>query len=293
MNFIKSSIICVLIFFTGSFLFGQTSGDALIKAQGLYEKGEYQLVVDILRPIEDDNNEEAIKMLMGDAEHKMEYFDMAIRNYNDAEKAGLKTVDLYFHRGAAYISIGNYNKATKDLSKAIDIEPENAELYFYRGYAYTEMDKSEKAMADYSSAILYKPDYAEAYYNRGAVKIDLGLLNDGGEDLEQAQSIGGDNLLDVGFNLAIIAYEKEDYEKAIELFENLLETDDAVQKVDAFYYLAECNYQLENVENACRYFYKAMGLGDKDSEEIYRSYCEKGQIRELFKTRRKTEKVTF
>ena len=293
MNIIKSSIICILIFSTGNLLFGQASDDALVNAQERYEKGEYQWVVDILRPIDNGDNEGEIKMLMGDAEHKMEYFDMAIRNYNDAEKAGYKTVDLYFHRGAAYISIGNYNKATKDLSKAIDIEPENAELYFYRGYAYTEMDKSEKAMADYSSAIIHDPGFAEAYYNRGAVKIDLGLLNEGGEDLEEAQRIGGDNLMDVGFNLAIIAYEKEEYEKAIELFENLLETDDAVQKVDAYYYLAECNYQLENVENACRYFYKAMGLGDKDSEEIYRNYCEKGQIRELFKTRRKTDKMTF
>jgi len=292
MTNIKTSIICILILFSGSFLSGQTSDDALKKAHELYEKGEYQLVVDILRPIEQDNSEGEIKMLMADAAHKMEYFDMAIRYYTEAEKAGLKTVDLYFHRGAAYISIGSYNKATKDLSKAIDIEPEKAELYFYRGYAYTEMDKSEKAMADYSSAILYNPNYAEAYYNRGAVKIDLGLLNDGGEDLEQAQEIGGLSV-DVGFNLAIIAYEKEDYQKAIELFEKLLETDDSVQKIDAYYYLAECNYQLDKVENACRYFYKAMSLGDKDSEEIYRGYCEKGQIRKLFKTRRKTEKVTF
>ena len=154
------------------------------------------------------------------------------------------------------------------------------------------MDKSEKALADYSNAILYKPDYAEAYYNRGAVKIDLGLLDQGSEDLEESQRIGGVNL-DVGFNLAIIAFDKEEYLKAIELFENLLETNDEVQKVDAYYYLAECNYRLANIEDACRYFYKAMALGDKDSEEIYNNYCEKGQIRKMFKARRKTEKVTF
>ena len=292
MNLIKSSIICILILFIGSSLFSQTSDEVLKQAQELYEKGEYQNVVHLLQPLNDDNNKIEIEMLMGDAEHKMEYFDMAIRHYQEAEKAGLETVDLYFHRGAAYISIGNYSKATKDLTKAIKIEPENAELYFYRGYAYTEMDKSEKAMADYSSAILYKPDYAEAYYNRGAVKIDLGLLDEGGEDLEESQRIGGLDI-DVGFNLAIIAFDKEEYLKAIELFENLVETDDAVQKVDAFYYLAECNYRLDNIEDACRYFYKAMSLGDKDSEEIYYNYCEKGQIRKMFKTRRKTEKVTF
>ena len=292
MKNIKSSIFCILILFIGSSLFSQTSDEVLKQAQELYDNGNYQEVVHVLQTINDENIEGEVEMLMGDAEHKMEYFDMAIRHYQSAEKAGINTTNLYFHRGAAYISIGNYSKATKDLTKAIDIEPENAELYFYRGYAYTEMDKSEKAMADYSKAILYKPDYAEAYYNRGAVKIDLGLLDEGGEDLEESQRIGGLNI-DVGFNLAIIAFDKEEYLKAIELFENLVETDDEVQKVDAFYYLAECNYRLDNIEDACRYFYKAMSLGDKDSEEIYYNYCEKGQIRKMFKTRRKTEKVTF
>lgn len=289
---INSYLTCILISLIGSSVFGQNSDELYEQAQALYEKGEYQDVVHLLQPISDIKDDGEVEMLMGDAEHKMEYFDMAIKHYQEAEKAGLNTVDLYFHRGAAYISIGNYSKATKDLTKAIDIEPENAELYFYRGYAYTEMDKSEKALADYSNAILYNPDYAEAYYNRGAVKIDLGLLDEGGEDLEESQRIGGDNL-DVGFNLAIIAFDKEDYERAIELFESLLETNDDVQKVDAFYYLAECNYRLDNIEDACRYFYKAMSLGDKDSEEIYHNYCEKGQIRKMFKARKKTEKVTF
>ena len=292
MNNIKSSIICILILFIGTSLLGQTSDDVLKQAQELYDNGEYQKVVHLLQPLDETNNKGEVEMLMGDAEHKMEYFDMAIRHYQEAEKAGLKTSDLYFHRGAAYISIGNYSKATKDLTQAIEIEPENAELYFYRGYAYTEMDKSEKALADYSNAIIYKPDYAEAYYNRGAVKIELGLLDEGGEDLEESKRIGGVSL-DVGFNLAIIAFDKEEYEQAIELFEDLLETNDEVQKVDAFYYLAECNYRLDKIEDACRYFYKAMALGDKDSEEIYHNYCEKGQIRKMFKTRRKTEKVTF
>jgi tetratricopeptide (TPR) repeat protein len=104
--------------------------------------------------------------------------------------------------------------------------------------------------------------------------------------------LGGDEL-NINFNLAIIAFENGHYEDAINMFDILVETDDETQKRDAFYYLAECNYRLKDDETACRYFYKAMGLGDLDAEEIYHSYCEKGQIRKLFKARKKTEKVTF
>ena len=289
---IKFPFACILFFFIGSNLFGQTSTEVLKEAQELYEKGEYQEVIDLLSPVNDVDSHGEIEMLLGDAEHKMEYFDMAIKYYREAEKAGLKTLDLYFHRGAAYISIGSYSKAVKDLTKAISIEPKNAELYFYRGYAYTEMDKSEKAMADYSNAILYKPDYYEAYFNRGAVKIDLGLLDQGEKDLEQSQKIGGDNL-NASFNLAIIAYEKKEYEKALGLFESLLDTQDPVQKLDALYYIGECNYQLDNNEDACQYFYEAMLLGDEYSEKIYYNYCEKGELRKEFRERRKTEKMTF
>ena len=124
MNNIKSSIICILILFIGTSLLGQTSDDVLKQAQELYDNGEYQKVVHLLQPLDETNNKGEVEMLMGDAEHKMEYFDMAIRHYQEAEKAGLKTSDLYFHRGAAYISIGNYSKATKDLTQAIEIEPE-------------------------------------------------------------------------------------------------------------------------------------------------------------------------
>ena len=273
-------------------LFGQTSGDILDGARELYNDGEYKEAIKLLESEYDIENQGEYEMLLGDAEHKMEFFDMAIHHYHKAEKSGIKTPDLYFHRGAAYISMGNYKKAIKDLNKAIKLEPENAELYFYRGYAYTEMENNDKALADYSNAILLKPDYGEAYYNRGAVKIDLGLLDDGIKDLQESLEFGV-NELNINFNLAIIAYEKGEYEKAIELFEELTVTDDVAQKLDAYYYLAECNYQLKETENACRYFYKAMALGDLDSEEIYHNYCEKGQLRKLFKTRRKTEKETF
>jgi len=278
--------------FVATGLFSQTSVDVLDDARKLYDDGEFKEVIELLESEYDIENQGGYEMLLGDAEHKMEFFDMAIHHYIKAEKSGIKTVDLYFHRGAAYISIGEFKKAIKDLNKAIKVDPENADLFFYRGYAHTEMENNDKALADYSNAILLKPDYAEAYYNRGAVKIDLGLLDDGIKDLEESSEIGGEEL-NISFNLAIIAYEKGEYEKAINLFEELIETEDIAQKLDAYYYLAECNYQLKETESACRYFYKAMALGDLDSEEIYHNYCEKGQLRKLFKTRRKTEKVTF
>ena len=284
-----SFILTVLI---APIVFGQDSTSVLNDAQELYDNQQYESVIAILDSVNEPELLGQIEMLKGDAQHKLGHFQLAIRNYDAAEKAKLNTLELFFHRGAALISIGNYTKASKDLSKAISIDKEYADLYFYRAYAYTELFKYEKAIADYSTAIIINPNYAAAYYNRGAVRVDMGLLELGESDFEEASRFGQGSL-DVSFNLAIIAYEKQEYEKAINMLEELLDTQDINQKIDAYYYLGECNYQLDETEASCEYFKEAMQLGDSYSEEIYYNYCEKGKLRKTIKERRKTNKITF
>jgi len=281
-----------LLFFSAT-VFGQNTDVLIDNANNLYESGQYKQVIELLDGVVGTKEQMgAIEFLLGDSEHKMDDFENAISHYNQAERNGKKSIELYFHRSAAYISLEKYNKAIKDLNKAIELQPGNAELFFYRAYAYTELEKPGMAILDYNRAILIKPDFYQAFYNRGAVQIELENLEKGSADLEKAEEIGGDKT-DASFNLAIISYEKKEYDKAINMFYKLMETEDLNQKIDSYYYLAECYYELDDAEQSCRFFSMAMDLGDKDSEKIFHDFCEKGQIRKLFKTRKKTEKVTF
>lgn len=278
--------------FQPNFQVAQTPTDPILEAKKYYDLEDYEGVIDLLTPLASDEKNGDYEILLADAEQKLESFENAIKHYNRAEKYGIQTEDLYFHRAAAYISSSNFKKSIKDLDKALTLNPSNATYYFYRGYAYTEMDNNDQALASYTHAIEHRPEYAEAYYNRGAIKIDMGLLEQGADDLKMAKKLSGGDL-DTDFNLALIAYETGNYDEALNLFSELADSEDALQKQDASYFMAECYYHLDDQENACRYFYKAMILGDKDAEEVYYNYCQKGQIRKFLKERKKTDKVTF
>lgn len=275
-------------------LSAQISDKQINEAKQLYNKGEYKAVIKLLKPAESLTviNTQA-EMLIGDSYHKQEDFVDAINHYDRAEEGGDKSFDLYFHRARAYISIEEYKKASKDMDKAIQMQPDNAELYFFRAYSETELNHLHKAVEDYSKAIELDNEFQEAYNNRAAIKIELEEYDGVMDDLQIAQSLNPESE-DVSLMLARFSYESEKYEEAIGLYKSIVEnSDDKDVKIDANYYIAECYDALGNQDEACLFFYKAMKLGDRDSEEIYESYCENNQIRTLFKPRKKLEKVTF
>lgn len=286
-------IVALMLSF-GSTVNAQPDEKQLKEASKLYEKGEYKSVIRLLKPeTENDILNAETEMLLGDAYHKQEDFIDAIEHYDLAQNKGENSFELYFHRARAYISIEEYKKASKDLDKAISFQPDNSELYFFRAYAETELENYNKAVDDYSKAIELNPDFQEAYFNRGAIKIDMEDYEGGIVDLEMAQVMDPENE-DAALNLAIISYEQKNFEEALPMFEEIIEiTNDKQNKLDANYYIAECYDALGDTDNACKYFYKAMKLGDKDSEEIFENYCENNEIRNLFKPRKKLEKVSF
>ncbi len=264
------------------------------EATKLYNKGEYKSVIKLLRPeSKEDVLNPTTEMLLADAYHKEEDFIDAIEHYDLAQSKGENSFELYFHRARAYISVQEYKKASKDLDKAIALQPDNSELYFFRAYAETELNNLNNALDDYSKAIELNPDFQEAYFNRGAIKIDLEEYESGINDLEKAQVMDPDNE-EAELNLAIISYEQNNFEQALPMFRNIIDnTSDKQIKLDANYYIAECYDALGDTDNACQYFYKAMKLGDADSGEIYENYCQNNEIRNLFKPRKKLEKVSF
>ena len=70
--------------------------------------------------------------------------------------------------------MGNFDKAIKDFSKAIELDPKNAYAYNNRGlYKYHIQDKAG-AIEDYNKAIELDPNNREAYFNKANYLFDLG-----------------------------------------------------------------------------------------------------------------------
>ena len=291
----KSIILFFVLFLSAAgSLFAQLNDKKIEEAQRLYNEGEYKSVIKLLKPaaVLTEINIKA-EMLIGDSYHKQEDFVDAIDHYNRAEKGGDESFELYFHRARALISIAEYKSASKDMDEAIDMKPDIAELYFFRAFAESEMNHLEKALADYDKAIELDPEFKDAYFNRASTKMELEIFDGVEADVNKSQELGLEGE-DIALALAQFTYEQKKYEEALPMFVEIIEnSSDKEVKAFSNYYIAECYYALDDEVNACAYFYKAMKLGDRDSEETYENFCEKDQLRTLFKPRKKLEKVSF
>ncbi|MGO8763339.1 MAG: tetratricopeptide repeat protein [Desulfobaccales bacterium] len=196
-----------------------------------------------------------------------EVFQKGLVGKDDDEKIALftKAIELdpnpgyfYIHRGKAYLSKNDYNKAMEDLDKAIAAIPNSFISYNLRGVVYDALDKQTQAMGEFNKAISLNPAYAEAYSNRGAVFFEDKEYAKALADYEKAISIDP-NLAEAynrrGFLYAFqgkSAQALEDYNKAIALNPKL--RDAYLNR--GYYYLGKKEY-----EPALNDFNQALPLG--------------------------------
>ena len=86
---------------------------------------------------------------------------------------GQTTEDL-LQQGIQYAQKGNYKKALKYYNKVIGQNPVWAEAYYHRGAAYYELQDFQAVIADSKEAIKLKPDYQSAYFNLGICYYRIG-----------------------------------------------------------------------------------------------------------------------
>jgi tetratricopeptide (TPR) repeat protein len=87
------------------------------------------------------------------------------------------------------VGLGEYQKAIKDASQALQINPNLALAYNNRSAARLELGEYQKAIEDASQALQINPNLGLAYYNRGISHYKLGNEQAGDEDLEKAGEI--------------------------------------------------------------------------------------------------------
>lgn len=72
----------------------------------------------------------------------------------------------YYTRGRADYMRGEYEDATRNLTKSIELDPTDAESYIWRGEAYAKLQEFEKALPDLEKALELAPDYPKSHAAR-------------------------------------------------------------------------------------------------------------------------------
>jgi len=82
-------------------------------------------------------------------------YDKAIQDFNRVLELSPDMERAHYFRGVAYMNKGFFNEATKDLSRAIELNCERGDTFFARGLALAEQGKKEESVRDLKTAIAF------------------------------------------------------------------------------------------------------------------------------------------
>jgi len=132
-----------------------------------------------------------------------------------------KTAKDYLAEGALQSMRGEYEQAIKTLSKALELDPQDADAYMHRGIAFLESGQTEKALQDFEESLRLRP-HALCYYNQALAWMGKGEDARAFADLDEAIRLAPQDA--ENYILQAILYSKQgDQERAIESAERAIE----------------------------------------------------------------------
>jgi tetratricopeptide (TPR) repeat protein len=85
-------------------------------------------------------------------------------------------------RGSAFIKKRQYSEAIKDLTAAIDLNPQHLESFYDRGTAFSKIGQQDLAISDFSIVLHLNPDHVNAAFGRAACYNTMGHFSKAIED---------------------------------------------------------------------------------------------------------------
>ena len=183
----------------------------------------------------------------------------------------------YFDSAAARLQKGESEGAIKDLTRAIELNPQYVEAFFARAQLLFLKKDLNKALADYNKVMELAPNFPAAglvYKNRSVIRQFNGDRDGALADLNQAVSLNPKDAGAYGNRGVIRALQEDldgaasDYEKAIELNPN---------SPPAYINRGILRFQLGNLNGALADFNRALELAPNSAK----TYVERGITRSI------------
>jgi tetratricopeptide (TPR) repeat protein len=99
----------------------------------------------------------------------------------------------FFRRGSAYLKIGDFANAVRDLSAATLTDPSNPDYYYKRAIAYKNLNILDEAEADYIKTISLSPEHVSAYNNIASVYMAQGKAKEALDAITKAIALDPEN----------------------------------------------------------------------------------------------------
>ena len=117
-------------------------------------------------------------------------FNDAITEFNKAEEAYGKMIQIFLNRGVSYDQIGEIKKAESDFTKCLKMDSTYLPAILNRGLVYAHSERVEKAISDFNKAIELNPSEPASYLNRAVAYRESDKNDLACSDLKKAKSLG-------------------------------------------------------------------------------------------------------
>jgi tetratricopeptide (TPR) repeat protein len=219
-------------------------------------------------------------LILPDWGEEAEDYETAIRELTQAIEADPEFAEAYYLRGVIYTEDYQLAAAEADLSQAIALQQDLVEAYYDRGRLYLHyLERSEDALADLDRAIELDSEFAEAYIERA--KYYLWYADDDEQalaDLDRALELAPD-LAEAWGLRGEFYFEREEYDLALPDLTHTVELDP--EDDWAWEMMGASHYWLGEYEEAIASYDEAIQLEPGDLDPYYDrafAYLEMGEL---------------
>ncbi len=170
--------------------------------------------------------------------------------------------EMFLKKGIAYIEMGQFNNAAKELLEAEKYHPDDHKIHYFLGMAYHGKGMRDKAVEEFKEAISLQDDYSEAHNYLGTLYSDMELWDQAIEEFDRALA---NPIYDTPamalYNAGWAYYAKKDYKTALIKYRQALQREPMtnlrpqIEKNIGLVYFAQ-----NNVSEAIGHFKKSVEL---------------------------------
>jgi serine/threonine-protein kinase len=135
----------------------------------------------------------AVLVLRGECYCYLKDYEKALRDLDRAVQKDPNNAEAWATRGLVYLNMDRHDDAIRDLDKALDLDPKDDQSYFFRAQARRSKKDFEGALQDYGRAIDLNRKAARYFLYRGGLHRTQKRLDEALQDLNEALQLDGNN----------------------------------------------------------------------------------------------------
>lgn len=117
---------------------------------------------------------------------RLEDWDRAITDQNQAIRINPHSALSYYLRGYAQAMKNNFDDALADYNEAIRIDPKDVEKFYNRARIYEAKGERERALADYNQCLRLDPKHIPSVISRAALYLNSGDTDRAKAEMDEA-----------------------------------------------------------------------------------------------------------